>query len=75
MPVVPFISFIAFITASGFTLQDEQIKSSLYIEIGKEQDLQSLVLPFLFCLFDCKYLAAIFSFVAIFLQFEEQYIW
>jgi hypothetical protein len=44
------------------------------MERGREQDLQSLVFPFLFCRFDCKYLAAIFSFVAISLQFDEQYI-
>jgi hypothetical protein len=65
---------IAFVTASGLIAHEEQTASSLYIESGEEQDLQSLVFPLLFCLFECKYLSAIFSFVAKSLQSAEQYI-
>jgi hypothetical protein len=72
--VLPFICLIAFITESGLTAQEEQIVSSLYIESGEEQDLQSLVFPLLFCLFECRYLSAIFSFVAKSLHSAEQYI-
>jgi hypothetical protein len=72
--VLSLIFLIALLTASGFIIHAEQIVSSLYIERGVEQDLQDLSFPFLFCLFDCRYLKAIFSFVAISLQFEEQYI-
>jgi hypothetical protein len=42
---LPFISLIAFVTASGFTEQEEHIGPSLYIESEEEQDLQSLVFP------------------------------
>jgi len=65
---------IALLTASGFTAQEEHIGSSLYIERGKEQDLQSLAFPILLCLFECRYLSAIFSFVAKSLHPAEQYI-
>jgi hypothetical protein len=70
----PFSFFIAFATASGLTLQEEQIGSSLYIYKGMSHDLHSLFFPILFFLFICRYLAAIFSFVAMSLQVAEQYI-
>jgi len=72
--VLSLIFLIALLTASGFTEQDEHTAKSLYIDSGIEQDLHSLVFPFLFDLFDCRYLAAIFSFVASSLQLAEQYI-
>jgi hypothetical protein len=71
---LPLISLIALFTASGLTEQEEQTGSSLYIDKGVEHDLHSLTFPFLFCLLDCIYLKAIFSFVAISLQDVEQYI-
>ena len=73
--VLSLIFLIALTTASGFTEQDEHTAKSLYIDSGIEQDLHNLVFPFLFALFDCIYLAAIFSFVASSLHSGEQYIW